>query len=42
VPAGLASDGLPLGLQILGKPYDEETIFKVADVIEKCANFKGI
>jgi aspartyl-tRNA(Asn)/glutamyl-tRNA(Gln) amidotransferase subunit A len=42
VPAGLASNKLPLGLQIIGKPYDEETVFKVADIIEKCANFKGI
>ncbi|KIE04460.1 Glutamyl-tRNA(Gln) amidotransferase subunit A [Candidatus Jidaibacter acanthamoeba] len=42
VPAGLGSDGLPLGLQLIGKSYDEETVFKVADIIEKCANFKGI
>jgi len=42
VPAGLASDGLPLGLQVLGKPFDEISVFKIADIIEKCANFKGI
>ncbi len=40
VPAGLGEDGLPLGLQIIGKSYDEETVFKVADIIEKSANFK--
>jgi aspartyl-tRNA(Asn)/glutamyl-tRNA(Gln) amidotransferase subunit A len=39
VPAGLSSDGLPLGLQIIGRALDEETIFTVADVIEKSANF---
>jgi len=39
VPAGLSSDGLPLGLQIIGRALDEETIITVADVIEKSAGF---
>lgn len=39
VPAGLDSQGLPLGLQILGRPWDEETVFNVANLIEKQANF---
>ncbi|MCB1784234.1 MAG: aspartyl/glutamyl-tRNA amidotransferase subunit A, partial [Alphaproteobacteria bacterium] len=39
VPAGLDSQGLPLGLQILGRPWDEETVFNVASLIEKQANF---
>ncbi|GHF25837.1 glutamyl-tRNA(Gln) amidotransferase subunit A [Kordiimonas sediminis] len=37
VPAGLDADGLPLGLQVLGKPWDEETVLKVSEVIEKAA-----
>ncbi len=39
VPAGLDPQGLPLGLQVLGKPFDEETVFAVAAAIERAANF---
>lgn len=39
VPAGLGSEGLPLGLQIIGKPFDEETVLRVADVMESVAGF---
>src|SRR5207237_10558590 len=35
VPAGLAADGLPLGLQIIGRAFDEETVLRVAEVIEQ-------
>ncbi len=34
VPAGLSSEGTPLGLQLIGKPFDEETLFRTARVIE--------
>jgi aspartyl-tRNA(Asn)/glutamyl-tRNA(Gln) amidotransferase subunit A len=37
VPAGLDQKGLPLGLQLIGKPFDEETLFKTAHVIERAA-----
>ncbi|MBB4142440.1 Asp-tRNA(Asn)/Glu-tRNA(Gln) amidotransferase subunit GatA [Rhizobium rhizoryzae] len=37
VPAGLDQKGLPLGLQIIGKPFEEETLFKTAHVIEQAA-----
>ncbi|ARM88241.1 aspartyl/glutamyl-tRNA(Asn/Gln) amidotransferase subunit A [Rhizobium sp. CIAT894] len=37
VPAGLDQKGLPLGLQLIGKPFDEETLFKTAHVIEQAA-----
>lgn len=37
VPAGLDKDGLPLGLQLIGKPFDEETLFQSAHVIESAA-----
>jgi aspartyl-tRNA(Asn)/glutamyl-tRNA(Gln) amidotransferase subunit A len=39
VPAGLSADGLPLGLQIIGRPYDEETVLRVAHVLEQAAGF---
>jgi aspartyl-tRNA(Asn)/glutamyl-tRNA(Gln) amidotransferase subunit A len=37
VPAGLDSQGLPLGLQLIGRPFDEETLFSLAEVIEHAA-----
>lgn len=39
IPAGLNAQGLPLGLQILGRPWDEETVFKVAGMLETLAQF---
>ncbi|EJF90228.1 Asp-tRNA(Asn)/Glu-tRNA(Gln) amidotransferase subunit GatA [Bartonella melophagi] len=37
VPAGLSLNGLPLGLQLIGKPFAEETIFQIAYIIEQAA-----
>jgi aspartyl-tRNA(Asn)/glutamyl-tRNA(Gln) amidotransferase subunit A len=37
VPAGLDHKGLPLGLQLIGKAFDEETLFQTAHVIEQAA-----
>ena len=39
VPAGLNEDGLPLGLQIIGKALDEDTVFTAASALEKAAGF---
>ena len=39
VPGGLTSDGLPLGLQVLGRPFDEASLYRVAGVIEAVAGF---
>ena len=41
VPAGLSEDGLPLGLQIIGKALDEETVFRVGGAIEDAAGFSA-
>ncbi len=35
VPAGKDANGLPLGLQLIGKPFDEETLFAAGRVIEQ-------
>lgn len=37
VPAGLSAEGLPLGLQLVGRPFDEETLFSLGEVIEQAA-----
>jgi aspartyl-tRNA(Asn)/glutamyl-tRNA(Gln) amidotransferase subunit A len=37
VPAGLSEQGLPLGLQLIGRPFEEETLFSLAEVIEQAA-----
>ncbi|HQT60469.1 MAG TPA: Asp-tRNA(Asn)/Glu-tRNA(Gln) amidotransferase subunit GatA [Acidiphilium sp.] len=39
VPAGLDAGGLPLGLQVLGRHFDEETVFAVSSVLERAAGF---
>ncbi len=39
VPAGLSADGLPLGLQLIGRPFDEATVLRAAAVLEAAAGF---
>ncbi|MEO1720548.1 MAG: Asp-tRNA(Asn)/Glu-tRNA(Gln) amidotransferase subunit GatA, partial [Pseudomonadota bacterium] len=34
VPAGLSASGLPMGLQLIAKPFDEATLFQAGAVIE--------
>jgi aspartyl-tRNA(Asn)/glutamyl-tRNA(Gln) amidotransferase subunit A len=41
VPAGLTADGLPLGLQIIGKAFDEATVLRAGRAIEVAADFKA-
>ena len=39
VPAGLNGDGLPLGLHLIADAFEEETLFRVAGVLEEAAGF---
>lgn len=40
VPAGLSEHGLPLGLQLIAKPFDEVTLLRAAEVVEIAAGFE--
>lgn len=42
VPGGLNEDGLPLGIQLLGARFSEQTLFNCAYVIEQAAQFKRL
>jgi aspartyl-tRNA(Asn)/glutamyl-tRNA(Gln) amidotransferase subunit A len=39
VPAGLSTERLPLGLQLIGRPFDEATVLRAADALERAAGF---
>ena len=39
MPCGLDGDGMPLGAQIVGKPFDEATLLRVAAAIEDATDF---
>ncbi len=41
IPAGLDAHGLPLGLQLIGRPLDEGTLFSLAGALEKAARFEA-
>jgi aspartyl-tRNA(Asn)/glutamyl-tRNA(Gln) amidotransferase subunit A len=41
VPAGLSADGLPLGLQLIGRAFDEATVLRAAGVLESAADFRA-
>ena len=40
IPCGVDSDGMPIGMQIIGKKFDEETIIKTAYVFEQEIKFR--
>ena len=39
VPTGFASTGLPLSMQIIGKPFDEVTVYRVARAYERATDW---
>ena len=42
VPVGLASDGLPIGVQIVGRPFDEAMVFQVARAVETLSGWESV
>ncbi len=42
VPAGLSAAGLPLGLQVIGRPWDEATVLDVGRALEEAAAFRAL
>jgi aspartyl-tRNA(Asn)/glutamyl-tRNA(Gln) amidotransferase subunit A len=40
IPCGLTPDGLPIGLQIIGRPFDEETVLRLAAALEGELKFR--
>ena len=41
LPGGLDAQGLPLGLQLIGRALDEGTLFSLGGAVEKAANFRA-
>jgi aspartyl-tRNA(Asn)/glutamyl-tRNA(Gln) amidotransferase subunit A len=42
VPTGLASDGLPIGVQIIGRPFDEAMVFRVCRAVEVLSGWESV
>ena len=42
VPVGLGSDGLPVGVQVVGRPFDEATVFRVSRAIEVLSGWEDV
>jgi aspartyl-tRNA(Asn)/glutamyl-tRNA(Gln) amidotransferase subunit A len=41
IPCGVDGNGLPIGMQIIGKKFSEETILKAAYAYEQETNFRA-
>ncbi len=42
VPTGLSAEGLPLGMQVIGRHFDEETVLAVSAALERGAGFSAL
>jgi aspartyl-tRNA(Asn)/glutamyl-tRNA(Gln) amidotransferase subunit A len=42
VPVGLAADGLPLSVQIVGRPFDEATVLRIGRAIETLSGWENV
>jgi aspartyl-tRNA(Asn)/glutamyl-tRNA(Gln) amidotransferase subunit A len=41
LPCGFSRAGLPIGLQILGRPFEEETVLRAASAYEQATNWRA-
>jgi aspartyl-tRNA(Asn)/glutamyl-tRNA(Gln) amidotransferase subunit A len=39
VPCGVTAEGMPLGMQIVGRPFDEVTVLRVADAWQRATDW---
>ena len=39
IPCGFTAGGLPVGLQIVGRPFDEATVLRVADAYQRATDW---
>ena len=42
VPVGVGSDGLPLAVQVVGRPFDEPTVFRIGRAIETLSGWDQV
>jgi amidase len=40
VPVGRSPEGLPIGVQIAGRPYEDELVLSVADVLDRTFGYR--
>jgi len=39
IPCGFSSEGLPIGMQVVGRPFDEPTVFKISDAYQQITDW---
>ena len=39
LPCGFTGDGLPIGMQLIGRPFDEATLFKIGHAYEQATDW---
>jgi len=39
LPCGVSGDGLPIGMQLVGRPFDEATVLRVADAYQRATDW---
>ena len=42
VPTGLGASGLPIGAQIIGRPFDEPMVFRIGRAVEKLSGWESV